>query len=358
MGAVIRCTSGPHAGRELPLRVDKPLQMEIRKHGEAAGAICIAREGGAWIFTNRSSVTSEVNDQAVERAELAHGDRIRVGKLELEAVLAAADPNKDETEPSLPALNGSPADDDPSTPPGLRIRAGAGSDGGTDDAGRPPTEEDLPAPPPVREVELQHPTEEDLAPASIGAARNNRRISASRLASVDTPERRQTLLHRVGQVFRRRGEQDGRLEALEDERYELLFACGRRALQEQGGIGLPRDVLARLSRGERVELAPEDLDQPALERYRRSRERLVFLDAEIAALRDELGLGPDAGQIPPQEMLLTEHLEHQDRAFRAMDGILTESLDEDFAGADDEGEDPVAGETPSGRFRRRRRRRR
>lgn len=156
--------------------------------------------------------------------------------------------------------------------------------------------------------------------------RQSRRISASRLTAVE-PAQREGLLSKVGKVFGRRDERHQRLAVLEADRAALLTEAGRHALGHGGSLGLPEKIVAALLAGGTVTLASTDLSQADLERWRAQRQRMVLLDAEIAALRKALGLGSDP-QMHQQSSptLRPDQKAMQDRAFATLDGLSTDEL--------------------------------
>jgi len=342
MPDIIRCIDGPNKGRDLTLDSDKPLELDVRRQeGGEVGKLRFRFVGGAWRFENSSHLTSKVNDEPLQEAELADGDRIRVGPFLFEAQLAempddgvdqldgmiadeiardaGAVRDEDETVPAMPALF-----------PGSE--AGGDDPDGPDEAGAGEKDE-------MRRSE-----------------RARRRISASQEAVVDDEEK-QGLLRKVGRVFRRRDGDGQRLEQLEEEREDLLYEVGRLALQQQGGIGLPEGFLVRLSQGERLDVEQRVFNQPALDRFRRNRERLSYLDTEIAALRQKLGLEPEPRRPSISDRQLpTEHKEQANRAFEAMDAINTEELH--GASTEAHAVEEAAPEPPRRPSLRRRRRRR
>lgn len=156
--------------------------------------------------------------------------------------------------------------------------------------------------------------------------RQSRRISASRLTAVE-PAQREGLLSKVGKVFGRRDERHQRLADLEADRAALLAEAGRHALGHGGSLGLPEKIVAALLAGGTVTVASSDLSQADLERWRAQRQRMVLLDAEIAALRKALGLGSDP-QMHQQSSptLRPDQKAMQDRAFATLDGLSTDEL--------------------------------
>jgi hypothetical protein len=156
--------------------------------------------------------------------------------------------------------------------------------------------------------------------------RQSRRISASRLSAVE-PAQREGLLSKVGKVFGRRDERHQRLADLEADRAALLAEAGRHALGHGGSLGLPEKTVAALLAGSTVTVTSADLSQADLERWRAQRQRMVLLDAEIAALRKALGLGSDT-QMHQQSSptLRPDQKAMQDRAFATLDGLSTDEL--------------------------------
>ena len=175
------------------------------------------------------------------------------------------------------------------------------------------------APPAIRERDIPASTDSDRQ-------RQSRRISASRLTAVE-PAQREGLLSKVGKVFGRRDERQQRLVDLEADRAALLTEAGRHALGHGGSLGLPEKIVAALLAGGTVNVAASDLSPADIERWRAQRQRMVLLDAEIAALRKALGLGSDP-QMHQQSSptLRPDQKAMQDRAFATLDGLSTDEL--------------------------------
>lgn len=176
-------------------------------------------------------------------------------------------------------------------------------------------------------AEVVPPTVKDGTPTSESdRQRQSRRISASRLTAVE-PAQREGLLSRVGKVFGRRDERHQRLADLEANRAALLAEAGRHALGVGGSLGLPEKAVQTLLSGGSVTVSASDLSQADLERWRAQRQRMILLDAEIAALRKALGLGSDP-QMHQQSSptLRPDQKAMQDRAFAALDGMSTDEL--------------------------------
>jgi hypothetical protein len=166
--------------------------------------------------------------------------------------------------------------------------------------------------------------------------RHTRRISASRLAAVEPAASRQGLFSKMGNVFRR-DDRQVRLDELERARAELLTEAGRHALGAGGGMGLPEDAVSALLKGGTVTLSGADLSAAGLERWCAQRQRMALLDAEIAALRRALGLGPDpAAHAQSSPTLRADQRDNQERAFATLDGMATDDLSGHAKAARDE----------------------
>lgn len=155
--------------------------------------------------------------------------------------------------------------------------------------------------------------------------RQQRRISASRMAAVAEKPSSSGLLKRMSTAFSGRAEKQ-RLDELEAERRAALVEAGRRSLSDGTALGLPAALMAQLQRGQSVTLTPAQLEGFAV--WRENRQRLVRLDAEIAALRQVLGLGPD-----PDAVILTvprlksDEQAKVERAYATMDAVSTQEMD-------------------------------
>ncbi len=186
--------------------------------------------------------------------------------------------------------------------------------------------------------------------------RNSRRISASRLTAVEPAgSGREGLLSKVGRVFGRRDERYKRLEELQAERLGRLAEAGRLALGPGLGLGLGEALVATLLQGGSIALSAADCSTIGLEQWRALRQRLDLLDAEIAALRRLLGLGPDPESTLQQSPTLrVDGKRQQERAFAALDGLSTDEIGPTLAA---DAPAPRASPPSSGRLRPGRRRR-
>jgi hypothetical protein len=198
----------------------------------------------------------------------------------------------------------------------------------------------------------------EAATSDSDRMRHSRRISASRLTAVEPAgSGREGLLSKVGRVFGRRDERYQRLEELQAERLGRLAEAGRLALSPGLGLGLDEGMVAALLQGGTISLNASDCSTTGLEQWRALRKRLDLLDAEIAAMRRTLGLGPDPESTLQQSPTLrVDERRHQERAFAALDGLSTDEIGPVLgAGAPAPGE--AQAPPSSGRLRPTRRRR-
>ncbi|MDW8373550.1 MAG: hypothetical protein RMM29_07905 [Planctomycetota bacterium] len=269
MGFVLICESD---GRRFPLLPGKAVVLRVRRGDQLGGEITIGVREGHPYLDNRSGVPCLVNDIERSSAELAVGDRLCCGQLRLSV-----------------AVEGQPA------------------------------EQPAPAPVPPASSSVQ---EQGGAPRSD---RHQRRISASRLSPLSPQAGNTNMFKRVSAVFNGRAERQ-RLEQLEAERRAALLEAGRRSLADGSALGLPPEAMLALAHGQPVTLTPEQLSGFA--QWREDRQRLVRLDAEIAALRQSLGLGPDPEAVilatPP---LRSDEQQKLNRAFATMDVTGTQELE-------------------------------
>jgi hypothetical protein len=192
----------------------------------------------------------------------------------------------------------------------------------------------------------------EAASSESDRQRQSRRISASRLSAVE-PAQKQGLLSIVSKAFGRRDERHQRLTELETARAELLAEAGRHALGAGGSLGLPEKAVSTLLAGGTVSLSANDLSQADLGRWRAQRQRMVLLDAEIAALRRALGLGSDLQlHVQSSPTARPDQKAMQNRAFATLDGLATDELPRDGATLPDDQQDAEPQKTTaSGRLR-------
>lgn len=255
-------------GKRVRIDPAKPLILKVKRGDQPGGEIAVGMKDGRPFLDNRSSAQCMVNGSDRAAALLSAGDQLQLGALRFRVVALAG--QLDVVEPA---------------------------------------------------AHPQHQT----APTDSDRQRQQRRISASRMAVAEPQTQSSGLLKRVSAAFSGRGEKQ-RLDELEAERRAALVEAGRRSLADGTALGIPPEALSRLQRGQPVTLQPADLDGFA--RWREDRQRLVRLDAEIAALRQGLGLGPD----PDAVVLIAPTLKSDERAkveraYATMDAVGTQPME-------------------------------
>ena len=258
-------------GKQTRIDPAKPLVLKVKRGDQPGGEIVVGIKDGQPFLDNRSSAQCLVNDIDRAASLLAPGDHLQFGALRFRVVTVGG------------------------------------------------------------QLEVVEPTAQPRPMATDSdRQRQQRRISASRLTSIEPQPSASGLLKRVSTAFSGRAEKQ-RLEELEVERRGALVEAGRRSLADGSAFGLSTEVMTALSRGQTVTLRPEQCQ--TLARWREDRKRLVRLDAEIAALRQALGLGADPDAvILTNPTLQSDESQKTDRAFATMDAVGTRELDQD-AGA-------------------------
>ncbi|MEK7414326.1 MAG: hypothetical protein AAB263_13505 [Planctomycetota bacterium] len=290
-------------GKQLRIDPAQPLSLKVKRHNQPGGEILVGLKDGKLYLDNRSTATCMVNDVQKAAAALAQGDRLQLGTSAFMVVAIQAVTDVEVVEPRTGS--GEPAKRAQPTPPPVPMTAMYRT--------------------PAGGTKVPTPTPAAKPSSDSDQLRNQRRISASRLTAVEpTSTQSSGLLKRMSAAFTGRNERQ-RLEQLEQERRAALIESGRRSLGDGGGFGLPPDAMSKLQNDEAVILTQADL--AGLSQWRTDRQRLVRLDAEIAALRQALFLGPD-----PDAVLLTtptlrsDERVKTDRAFATMDEIGTQEL--------------------------------
>jgi hypothetical protein len=373
-------------GRTLTVTTEKPFVFRTKTTHHDAGHVSVCFSDGAYRLENQSRMPCRVNGQAQQRAVLADGDELEIGRDRFRVVLppvppAASKPDDHDASDTqalatsttvaasaagattcavcdaslgkaeqgrawndgerwicarcqakgvmpdhLPRPGGKPASVPPRSGPTLQPLAAAHIEV---DEPTPITNRALP-PDPVSEAdtdEVPPAADAQRSGSDSDRMRQSRRISASRLAAVEPAASRPGLLSKVGKVFGRRDERQGRLDELVQDRGELLAEFGRYALGPGGSLGLPEAAVATLLQGGTATIAASDLNLAVLERWRAHRQRLTLMDAEIAALRRALGLGPDpAAHAQSSPTLRPDQKAQQERTFAALDGMATDEL--------------------------------
>lgn len=377
-------TAGSVDGKRLSVARDKPFVIRTKTTHHDAGRVTVEFRDGAWRLDNQSRLVSRLNAKDQRQAVLAHGDELDIGKDSFRVVIEADAAGGDEqdahdTQAVDRVTAGEAADDGAGEPQcavcDARIAAAARPRSWNDGArwicvrclAKGVKPDHLPRPdatPPPGSVPVLRPmsanpidageptplttqalppdhdeTDEVTLPAAEAAGapsartqsdsdrmRHSRRISASRLAAVEPAAKGQGILSKMGKVFRR-DDRQARLEELERARAGLLAEAGRHALGPGGGLGLPEEAVSALLKGGTVTLSGADLAAAQLDRWRTQRQRMALLDAEIAALRRALGLGPDpAAHAQSSPTLRADQRVHQERAFATLDGMATDDL--------------------------------
>ncbi len=351
----LECLSDPARGKHLPLSPAKPISIKTNKGEQEVGEVRIEQVDGTCVLTNRSKLNCTVNGIARARTALVDGDVIQIGKQSFRLVIG--DDDGVSTQQMLPQQQRTAIAEAAAKAPqycsacdsafGKLDREQGWVDGDRRicrsclaKGVRPDNLPRTGAADPVEEAKTT-PTRRSPEAGQAGSSdsdrqRRQRRLSASRLAKVDESAARPTgLLSKVGAVFGNNREERRRLELLEQERSALLLEAGRVALTDPGYGGLPEHCLAPILKGVAINVRLQDLNIAALERWRGQRERLSFLDAEIAGLRAGLSLGPDPAVKPGIEPLRGEQIARQNRTFATLDAVATQDLDDGGEGDGD-----------------------
>jgi hypothetical protein len=263
-------------GRRIRLEPDHPLVLTVRRGADASGSITVGVKDGKPYLDNRSNATCTVNGVEHVAALLAMGDELHLGNRTFRVVSLA------------PASQRSPL-------------------------------------PEIGEVDVVEPQAQATAAATSETARQQRRISASRMVPVEPQPSGSNILRKVSSVFSGRAER-GRLEQLENERRVALAEAGRRSLQDGGPFGIPAAAMRLLMSGQAATVRPQDCEN--FQRWRDDRQRLVRLDAEIAALRAALNLGPDPDAVVlTAPSLRSDDLAHEERVYATMDDVGTQPIE-------------------------------
>jgi len=338
----------PLVGKHLPVTSARPATIKTNKGADGVGEVLIALTGLRVHLTNHSRIRCTINDHpAPEGADLVDGDRVVIGKQAFKVVIdevicTVCDKIFDQVDRVKAWTDGERHICCQCLAKGVRpANLASASPVAPDPAAidEPDTHGDNETTTPVR----------PSAVAPSDRHRQQRRLSASRLAHVDTPEPKNGLLSKMGQVFANREERK-RLELLETERTALLEQAGRLALSENNGFGIPDHLYNPLLKGVQVSLRMQDFSIMAIERWRAIRSRLTQLDAEIGAARSQLGLGSDRSAAMQPVPLASDQRARQDHTFELMDALATMEIDGESVLDDQVALDPGAlTEAPAGR---------
>ncbi len=293
----LEAVGGKSAGRTIPVLVSRPRIFKVVKQGRDAGEVTVELVEGRCVVTNRSERPVLVNGKERDRAVLSHGDTVVIGKDTFGVV---------DSEPQTASQRAS---------------------------GYHPTP-----------AAADHPTgglevvEPDSKPATESDPHRRRKSISASMHSVVEPEPKPNLLNRMSSVFSARSRADRtREEELQRERTHLLEEAGRQVLAGHA-LGLPEQVFSDLLAGKAVTVRPEEVSRGALDRWSELTQRVSLLDAEIAAVRRTLGLGPDLGAVRLSAPTARNQLRKQEeRAFATLDALTTQEL----------GTDPPTAATPA-----------
>ena len=291
MAITLQALEGSSAGRSIVIRPGHPRVFKVVKQGRQAGQVTVEIVAGACVVVNESERPVLVNGVEKRRAGLSHGDTVVIGKdaFRLDDPDSVVDTRRFATAPD-------------SDPQPLPVVPAAGSSG----------------------IEVIEPVVKN-ASSDSDLHRRRKSISASMHSAVDQPK--QGILNRVSSVFSARTRADRtREEGLQRERSQLLEEAGRQVLAGHA-MGLPEAVFADLLAQRAVTIRPEDVSRAALARWCELTQRISLLDAEIAAVRRALGLGPDLGAVRLTAPAgRTQLRQAEDRAFAALDALTTQEL--------------------------------
>jgi hypothetical protein len=291
MAMTLQALEGTSVGRAIAIRPGHPRVFTIMKQGRQAGHVTVEIVAGTCVVINDSERLVLVNGVETRRASLVHGDTVVIGKDAFRL---------DDSESLIDTSTFSAAPNSGYQPTPVASTAESGS------------------------IEMNEP---GTRKSSSDSDRHRRRksISASMHSVVDQPK--QSILNRLSSVFSSRSRADrGREEELQRERSRLLEEAGRQVLAGHA-LGLPEAVFADLLADRAVTIRPEEVSRAALARWSELTQRISLLDAEIAAVRRTLGLGPDLGAVrltaPTGRAQLRQA---EDRAFATLDALTTQEL--------------------------------
>lgn len=341
--------SAKSVGRPIAIIEGKPRVFKFLKQGVDAGSVSVELVDGQCVVTNRSQRIITINGEERTRAVLATGDTLAIGKDSFRVLGTDSEMGTQAMEPSRASgYHPTPAmllcsacaaqfDDSTGVQSGaMRICATCVKKG--------VQPEHLALQPAARDVEtatrdvktaardvesevIEAPTT-GKSTSESDRHRRRRSISASMHSVVEPP--RKTILNRVSLVFSAKNRTDrSREEGLQAERHQLLEEAGRQVLAAHA-LGLPDHAISDLLAGRTVTIRPEEISRAPLERWRELTERVALLDAEIAAVRQTLGMGPDLGSV----RLTAPHgrvdlKQREERVFATLDALTTQELGPD-----------------------------
>ena len=267
----LEMVGGVEPGRMLPILVDRPRVFHIGGQDLDAGVVEVSLNEGMCMVKNSSLRPVLVNGEERQVATLADGDLLRIGMDEFRVL-------RDAEEPVTCGFCQACCLPQESWSDGQEHLCAICLASGT-----------IPVVPRSSEgIEVGA----SLAPAQLPVRsisdRRRRVISATMPAQIAS---KPGLLTRLSGVFSQRHRRH-REVALRQERRHLLEEIGRLALS--GSLfGLEEHQVVALQSGRGLNVPPNSQPRKSLERWRELRERVNLIDAEITAVRRQLGLGPD-----------------------------------------------------------------
>lgn len=341
----------PLIGKHLPISSTRPATIKTNKGSDDVGEVLVAVTGMRVQLTNHSRIRCTINERlAPEMAHLSDGDLLAIGKQSFKVVIApiictVCDKVFDQVDRVKAWSDGQRHVCCQCLAKGVRPANLANTGPVIPDV----VTDELDAFEDNSDHETTTPAVAALPQGGSDRHRQQRRLSASRLAQVDAPEPKNGLLSKMGQVFSSQKDRK-RLELLESERRALLEQAGRLALSENNGFGIPNHLYNPLLKGVQVNLRLQDFSIMAIERWRAIRNRLTQLDAEIGAARAQLGLGSDRSVALPPMPLASDQRAQMDHTFELMDALATMELDGQSVLDDQVALDPgTLSEAPVGR---------
>ena len=334
--------SAKSVGRPIAIIQGKPRVFKFLKQGVDAGSVSLELLDGQCVVTNRSQRIITVNGEERTRAVLSSGDTLVIGKdrfrvLELQPEMGTQAMETGRASgyhptPAMSLCSACEAQFDVSTgmlSGAMRICATCIKKGvKPEHQALQPAARDVKTAASDVEPDVIEPPTTGKSNSESDRHRRRRSISASMHSVVEPP--RKTILNRVSSVFSAKNRTDrSREEGLQAERHQLLEEAGRQVLAAHA-LGLPDHAISDLLAGRTVTIRPEEISRAPLERWRELTERVALLDAEIAAVRQTLGLGPDLGSV----RLTAPHgrvdlKQREERVFATLDALTTQELGPD-----------------------------
>jgi hypothetical protein len=362
----LECLSAPHQGKRLKVTPSKPLIIKTQKSDANVGEVVVEIKDTKLQLANRSRMVCLLNGVHQQHAALTNADILVVGKQTFRVIIDGDDNNNNNVSTESidrdVGLAGGPkvacsvcdavfsgrdqqfgfvrgnqricftclskgVNPDHLPRPEYRTPPPGLIEIGPEDLDSIPTEIAR-----RKDSEPEQPGVSIAAPGKPGSMpHRSKRISASQPAQRGTkalePKKKNLLAKMSGMFGRKDAVDKDKLKELEEQRQVLLREAGRLSLSQQGGPNIPDRHLAKVLKGAQVTIQLQDFTIAALEQWRNQRQRLSYLDAEITALRKKLHLKADPELSPVEPHLRADQRARQERAFEAMDGLMTENLD-------------------------------